>query len=369
VDWASQATAVPDLPRIGRTSDAVWPVWGDSVSLVFQPESLKANRRFPKSSFTPSLFGSNPVLPALDISPAPLRRSARPPEIKAPQPVMPTLPRSGGLYIDLSSQKLREVWRNAPGDLKIIAMVIPMILLLTLNAACPRLYTGPVSIKASAQPNLEGVFSRKWQAFRKTIAQRAGVDVVDDFRSGLDAWTLGSGGDVKWSYDKMGFVRPGSLALFRPTIGLSDYEVDFVARIDQRAVGFVFRATGVKDYQAVKLVITRAGPLPDVHVIHYSVVNGRETARSDKPLPMQLAPDSFFEVHMEVRGNDFTLMVQDKMADFWSDSRLKTGGVGFFCGRGESARVRRVEVTHQNDALGRFCAYIASDGDDNNNGS
>ena len=366
--WRSQHPTLPDLPGIRASSGAVWPVWGGSVSLIFQPESLKANRRVPKSLFTPLPFGSKPVVPALDIPAAPLRRPAPQQELKAAQTVLPTLPR-GGLYIDLSSQKLREIWRNAPGDLKIIGMVIPMILLLTLNAACPRLYTGPVSIKASAQPNLDSVFSRKWQAFRKTIAQRAGVDLVDDFRSGLDAWTLGAGLDAKWSYDRMGFVRPGSLALFRPTIGLTDYDVDFIARIEQKGLGFVFRASGVKNYQAVKLVITHAGPLPDVRVIHYTVVNGRETGRSDKPLPIQLAADSFFEVHIEVRGNDFTLMVQDKMADFWSDSRLKTGGVGFFCGKGESARVRRVEVTHQNDALGRFCAYIASDSEDNNNGS
>src|SRR5204863_3272661 len=119
---------------------------------------------------------------------------------------------------------LREVWRNAPGDLKLIALVIPMLLLLTLNAAGPKLYTKPVAIRAASQPMLDGILTRQWHAIRKSISHRAGFDRSDDFRSGLDAWTVGSGA-MKWTYDNMGFVRPNSLALFRPTLQLSDYQV------------------------------------------------------------------------------------------------------------------------------------------------
>jgi hypothetical protein len=271
--------------------------------------------------------------------------------------------------IDLSSQKLREIWHNAPGDLKLIAMVVPMILLLTLNAAGPKLYTKPVAIKAASQPMFDGILTREWHAIRKTIARRAGVDYTDDFHSGLDAWAAASGGDMKWSYDNMGFVRPGALGLFRPTLSLADYHVEFIGRLEQRALGFVFRAADGANYQAVKLMIAKPGPLPEVHVVHYTVLNGREGARSDKLLPMSLATDTFFTVRLEVRGNDFTLMIQDKMADFWSDDRLKTGGIGFFSGKGESACLRRVEVTYQNDPLGRFCAFIAPEVGDSNNGS
>ena len=58
-------------------------------------------------------------------------------------------------------------------------------------------------------------------------------------------------------------------------------------------------------------------------------------------------------------GNDFTIMAQGKVVDFFSDATFQRGGVGLFCGRGEAARVRWVEVSHQHDALGRFCAYLA----------
>jgi hypothetical protein len=343
----------------------LWPALAGRQPLTFEPKALTSRSRGARTSIIAAPVNLNAALPRLNI---PVLRPRRPRQQEIEAPVLQARA-DGVLHIDLSRQRLREVWRNAPGDLKIIAMVIPMILLLTLNAAGPRLYTTPVAVRASAQPNLDGVFARHWTSIRKSIAQRAGVDFSDDFRAGLDAWTLGGGREAGWSYDSMGFVRPGTLALYRPTIPLVDYDFDFIARIEQKGVGFVFRAADTANYQAVRLVVTHSGPLPDIKLVRYAVVGGRETARAEKPLPLRLAPDAFFNVHVQVRGSDFTLMVQDRMADFWSDDRLKTGGVGFFCGKGESARVRRVEVSHQNDPLGRFCAYIVSDGIENNNGS
>jgi hypothetical protein len=62
---------------------------------------------------------------------------------------------------------------------------------------------------------------------------------------------------------------------------------------------------------------------------------------------------------IDVHGSDFTIMAQGQVVDFFSDKRLRQGGVGFFSDRGEKARLRWVEVSHQYDALGRLCAYIA----------
>lgn len=313
----------------------------------------------------PIAAAGKPLIPLLAIRPTALK-----PIVNIPDPLAPrTRSTHGSSHIDLSRLKLREIWQNMPGDLKIIALVIPMMLLLTLNAAGPKLYTKPVAIKANAspQPVLDGMLTRQWSAFRKSISSRAGVDYTDDFRSGLDAWTVGES-EAKWSYDSMGFVRPGALALFKPTLSLTNYEVEFLARIEQKGLGFVFRAADARNYQAVRFVVTKSGPLPEVHVVRYTVLNGHETSRSERPLPFSLSLDTFFTVHLSLRRDDFTLMVQDKMADFWSDSRLKTGGIGFLCGKGESAHVRRVEVSHQNDTLGRFCAYIASTGVDSTMG-
>lgn len=309
---------------------------------------------------------SQPLIPRLHIAPSrPQRVKLDPPPLSLSQPVPPSFSNP----VDLSTQQLRELWRNAPGDLKIVAMVVPMVLLLTLNAAGPKLYTKPVAIKAASQPMLDGMLTRQWHSLRQSIARRAGFHFADDFHSGLDAWMPASGGQLKWPYDNMGFVRPGPLGLLRSSLQLADYQVEFTSRFEQKALGFVFRAADGANYQAVKLVVTKSGPLPEVHLVRYVVFNGREGPKSERRLPMSLEPNTYFTVHLDVHGSDFTLMIQDKMADFWSDDRLKTGGIGFFCGKGESACLRRVDVSFQNDPLGRFCAFIAPEHEDDSNGS
>ena len=50
--------------------------------------------------------------------------------------------------------------------------------------------------------------------------------------------------------------------------------------------------------------------------------------------------------------------LQDQIVDVWSDNRLAAGGVGFFSDKGEQAKIRWIEVTHQSDFLGKLCAYL-----------
>jgi hypothetical protein len=76
-------------------------------------------------------------------------------------------------------------------------------------------------------------------------------------------------------------------------------------------------------------------------------------------MPMTGRTDMFLRVRMDVRGENFTTSVQDHVVDFWSDDRLERGGVGFFSEKGERARLRWVEISHQYDALGRLCALLA----------
>src|SRR5207302_6142467 len=152
------------------------------------------------------------------------------------------------------------------------------------------------------------------------------------------------------------------LAIYRPTLELTDYRLEFLAQIDQNAMGFVFRATDLNNYYAVKFVIAQPGPLPIVHILRYSVVQGREGPRVSRPVPVTVRNDMSYHVRLDVSGHDFTLMLQDRIADHWSDSRLTQGGVGFFCEKGERVRLRWVEVSHQYDALGRMCAYLSPNG-------
>ena len=275
---------------------------------------------------------------------------------------------------------LRDAWKNAPSDLKVVTVLLPILLAVAVGP-----WTSKVKVHASrpavpslpslpALPSLpsghvQQVMADRLSNLHQTILNRAAVDLTDDFRSGLDAWESRSNLTSSWSYDATGFVQPGPLAVFKPSTDLVDYRFQFLGEIDQKGLGAAFRASNLDNYYAVKLVVAKPGPLPLVRLVRYAVINGKEERHVEKPLQLAARPDTLYRMVLDVRGSDFTIMAQGQVVDFWSDSRLTRGGVGFFCGRGEKARVRWVEVSHQYDALGRLCAYLAPYGFESRNGN
>lgn len=270
---------------------------------------------------------------------------------------------------DLASawQSVRRAWASAPRDLKLATVALPVLAVIAITGMFPKVPIQTVAPTHVAE--VEKAVNDQWKNLTQTISNRAAVAFADDFRSGLDAWESLSNLTTSWSYDAAGFVRPGPLALFKPTHDLADYRFEFLGEIDQKALGWVFRAEDLKNYYAVKLVVVKPGPLPLVDLVHYAVIDGKAGPEIRKPLPITVRSDMLYRVLMDVRGDDYTLMVQGQVVDFWTDHRLGRGGVGFFSGRGERARLRWVEVSHQYDALGRVCAYLAPYGIEGRNGS
>lgn len=193
----------------------------------------------------------------------------------------------------------------------------------------------------------------------RMLLARAAVELADDFSYGLDSWDSNSANNLTWSYDATGFIRPRGLALFRPSMSLTNYTVEFLAKIDAAAVGWVVRAVDHNNYHAVKIVQRGGGPLPRYTIVRYTVVDGREGPRIEHPLPLTLYKDTLFRIRMDIRGSNYSLLVQDSVVDSWSDPRFEFGGMGFFSGRGEESRIRWVQVTYQNDLLGKVCAWLA----------
>jgi hypothetical protein len=258
-------------------------------------------------------------------------------------------------------------WKGAPRDLKLVSAVLPVLLIAAVSGAIPK-----VPIRRFAPRNFDQVqklMEDSLKNLNQTISDRAAVEYTDDFRSGLDAWESRSNLTRSWSYDAAGFVQPGPLAIFKPTLDLSDYHFEFLGEIDQKALGWAFRAEDLNNYYAMKFVVEKPGPLPQVHIVRYAMINGKEGPRVDKPLPMTVRTDMLYRIQVIVRGSDFTVLTQGQVVDFWSDDRLRHGGVGFFCNRGEHARLSWVEVSHQYDALGRLCAYLTPYGFEGRNGN
>ncbi|HUA20899.1 MAG TPA: hypothetical protein VMB25_19255 [Bryobacteraceae bacterium] len=264
---------------------------------------------------------------------------------------------------------LSSAWKNAPRDLKVVTVLLPLVMAVALSPTVPKVKVALPKMGNGDVQQVQKALTDRWKSLNQTISNRAAIAFADDFRSGLDAWESRSNMTTSWSYDQAGFVRPGPLALFKPSMELTDYHFEFLGEIDQKALGWVFRAQDLQNYYAMKLVVVRPGPLPLVHLVRYAMVNGKETSRADRPLPMTVRADMLYRILVDVHGGDFTVMTQGQVVDFWSDDRLRHGGVGFFCGRGERARLRWVEVSHQYDALGKLCAYLAPYGMEGRNGN
>jgi hypothetical protein len=101
--------------------------------------------------------------------------------------------------------------------------------------------------------------------------------------------------------------------------------------------------------------------MPEVVVEHYSVVAGEESERVRAPIHMPLAHDSLYHVRVETRDQNFTVYLNDRVVDTWSDARFPAGGIGLFTGKGEKARITGLRVWHQDDAVGRLLAHVSRD--------
>lgn len=189
------------------------------------------------------------------------------------------------------------------------------------------------------------------------LQRRAAVIFHDDFRDGLEDWQP-SQSRTTWSFDNNGFVRPGSLAVYGPTMDLADYDIRFLGQIEQRALGVAFRVEGPKNYYAVKLMRSNKWPNQTVDVIRYAVVNGKEKARVVREIGTPARNMSLYDFELKVNGSNFTLMHQGRIVDYWSDGQFTKGGVGFFSAKGERSSIRWVDIRHQDDLIGRICALL-----------
>ena len=305
-------------------------------------------------------------------------------------------------------------WREAPADLKWITLGLPIVVIIVFqatiqkrhaNAAKPETeitqqiaQTGiagsipirevavrPAPIEQEERPNADEAglspasaasqgqgensesglfgplgkfFGQRMQNLRLNLAERAGVELSDDFRSGLAAW--GGQGDWarSWNYDRVGMLRPGQLALYQPSVGLTDYRLEFAATAERGAIGWVFRARDTNNYYGMRLQVMKSGAGTQASLERWIVSGGRVIGRKFIPLRMPVWEGNISQVRMDVEGSSFTTFVNGQIADTWSDSRIGFGGVGFFNDKGCDARIHKMSISHQNDAVGKLCAML-----------
>ena len=235
------------------------------------------------------------------------------------------------------------LWHSVPGFARGLAMAIPLI--------APAIFFAP-TIRG---PHL----SFDQAGLMEAIQARAEVNLLENFQAGLGTWTGPKGWEGTWKMDSPGAAQPGRMALYQPQTSLTDYRVELQGQIQSKALSFAFRATDLNNYYAAKITIRKPGPIPAAYLVRYPVIKGRAGQKTETLLTMYLRADTLYDVLVTVQGDNFTITVNGQLVDTWSDSRLKSGGVGLFAEKGEMSQIRSVHVTENEGFLGWVCSQVS----------
>jgi len=158
---------------------------------------------------------------------------------------------------------------------------------------------------------------------------------------------LGEGGwVVGWGGDSISVNSGKEITIYRPSLKLSNYRIEFQGDIETNSMGWIFRAADPENYYAMKLTTVSTGVSPKVALFKYIVVKGRQTQVGRVPISADVRNDTVFKVRVDVRGPKFSTYIQGQPVDVWTDDQLKAGGVGFLNERGERGRIKSVSIRY-----------------------
>jgi hypothetical protein len=147
---------------------------------------------------------------------------------------------------------------------------------------------------------------------------------------------------TEWVTDPTGSSHGRQISLYRPSLPMSDYRLNFSGRIENKSLGWAFRKADSKNYYVAKLQASRAGG--PVNLVRYAVVRGVEDRHIQIPLP-DVSSAGALKVRLDAKRSHFTIYVQNQVVADWQDPRLQKGGVGFLSEREERGQVESVQIS------------------------
>ncbi|MBM3814593.1 MAG: hypothetical protein FJW20_23450 [Acidimicrobiia bacterium] len=213
--------------------------------------------------------------------------------------------------------------------------------------------------RPSAPPSYLPQVGKLGDSLSRAVPGSRSVSLREDFRMDLRNWqseiNLLKDGWTK----SAGAVNIGSLRLWKPTLALTDYNMQFETEIERKAVNWAFRASNHENYYATKIQLNRSenGNPGRAEIIRYVMQNGKQLNKVELPIPVLMRADTAYEIRVRVKGDRFTTMVNGRLVDSWTDARFKRGGVGFFSESGEAATLRWVSVSDRESFLNRFLSF------------
>ena len=158
---------------------------------------------------------------------------------------------------------------------------------------------------------------------------------------------VGEGGWVEgWAEDPIGLHAGRQITIYRPSLKLSDYRLEFQGQIDTKSIGWIFRAANPENYYAMKLELVSSELPLTVALYKYMVLKGRQVQVGRVPIDVPVKSDTVFSIRVDVRGPKFTTYVQGQGVDVWTDDQLRSGGVGFLNERSERGKIKSVSLSY-----------------------
>ena len=253
---------------------------------------------------------------------------------------------------------------NQASVLAFLALAVILMMMFASPGGAPRPSSQGYSLATGEQ---KGWVARTSDYVGSVIAKQAPVTLHHDFSSGLSEWkTVALNGapqvDDPHDWKRPGnpsLVLPGSLRIWDRSKLMHNYQMEFQGQIEKRSLSWAFRATSAKDYYAAKILITKPGPLPNAGLVHYVMMNGHEYDRVQLPLPLTLDRGTDYHVRISVQDDRFVTFLNGQVISSWKDTRLATGGVGFFADNDDQQKVAWVNLSERDSFLGQVLSHFS----------
>jgi hypothetical protein len=204
-------------------------------------------------------------------------------------------------------------------------------------------------MSAKAVDRVSGPFNAVAHNLQQPVRERSAFFIYEDSENGFENLVAGES-----TFDEKGLMKVSGFALHPSTMNLTAYRMDFDFRITSGALGWVVRASDKENYYGFKLTRKDFRGSENYQLQRYTVLGG-------EPLPIPAeetsVPGSFLKagfntISVRVRRDRINTFVNGYGVDHWADSHFDRGGVGFFASADDSAVLRQVSITGNEDVLG-----------------
>ena len=127
--------------------------------------------------------------------------------------------------------------------------------------------------------------------------------------------------------EQRNWIRAGeTLVLYRPSVGKSDYQLDFDWKVNPKGIAWVVRAKDSGNYYALRLKPSGSESSRTFTLERITMLRGAERSHTSRIVRFS-KPD--VQIRMDVAGSTFKLAIDGAAVSQWNDTRLAAGAFGF----------------------------------------